>query len=659
MSNFDIFFYRLQSRHKMYINEVRMYSEDFGTSLRGAATDIRAYLNKYPYHVDNYHLIVTMRSDYKRDQSWSDTMLRRLIHLNRALLGAHIYMNSRERTQKALSLIMLYDADFSADLPTLDYYITGARLTDDCRLLLDELRVPQPYSLDGIAASIEAYRLTPDHDEYAADLLEDFVRRQRLVSSDIDTLENISQAYIENGDSMSADVTPTALIGHLAQYMKSSFPSYQVFEVLIDRNDQRESILSLLRIVDFINRPTETAPEDTKRLVECVRENWNGVMNDRDIERRYAKMLFVYRKNISDLSTDLENASPHATGSKSLPAVDIPTDSDIKPDGDGIKMADARGRFETAKTMLQRFASHISARTAAAEWKELYESIKDIIWDMDTRLQKYARALSQRYSDILELRNKEYTSYHNSSFHVTATTAREIEDLDAAREDIFVKMKNPKMNSSLSFQDRLNMENALEEENLNIKFYIKCLVNVNILNLFILILGCGIPFFLHYTVLQPYVYGAAETLALYLGYIGAAFLLMLFSWNLPRRYFIRKIKKSLQNLAECSDKYIKAYFEKADDFLHYINLLNSLDYITRCHQLRSEVYRGHGRLTKGLLWQKVQAKRHIEKLQYFQGLIDLCDPADPELIRQVNIVTDTGVDSVVDTIDNPVYWPQR
>lgn len=661
MSSFDIFFYKLRHRHKLYIDQVQMFTQDFGSSLRHAANDIRAYLNKYPYHVGDYHIIVTMRSDYISDPAWKNTMLYRLVHLHRELTDAHIYLNSRERADKSLSMVMLYDADFSAELPSLDNYMSGRRFSEDCRKMLSELGLDENCTFSEFNEALARYTQSDNCDAAVASLLQGFSERQRDIIRDVALLKETTNRYLDDPREIEESYAPDDVAGNLHAFLKNDFSSFQVFEMLIDRNNLRDSILSLLRVVEFINMSTTTNRDTIQRLTIRVRENWDAVMNDAELELKYAKMLYFYKLDLSNLAMDLEGSDPTPVGSKTLPPPDIPSETDIKLTADDVKAENTDEKVKELRDSMKRYAGHVTVKEAGAQWKEIYSGMKSVIWDLDGRLMKRARALSSRYSEILEKRNREYAAIDSDQYSVSNTTAREIDELNTAREEIFNLMKNPRMNSSLSFQDRLNMENALEEENVNISFYVRCLENVRTANMLLLILLCAIPWLISYTALQPYVYKETGALAFCILYIAAALVLMLLMWNIPRRYFARKIKKSVENLLEYTDKYLKAYAAKEQDFEHYINLLNRLDYITRSHQLRSDIYRKNGKLTKHILWQKVQVKKHLEKLKYFSGLIELYEKffnsAELEARRAAapaqKIVTEK------DVVDNSAYWPQR
>ena len=62
-------------------------------------------------------------------------------------------------------------------------------------------------------------------------------------------------------------------------------------------------------------------------------------------------------------------------------------------------------------------------------------------------------------------------------------------------------------------------------------------------------------------------------------------------------------------------------------------------------------------MCKGYLWHKVQVCNHLDKLRFFQGLIDLGAPPSDDPGDQV-IPTIDG-DRVSDVIDSQIYWPQR
>jgi len=86
MSHFDIFFYRLQSQHRFHLSQVQLFGDCDDSSLHNAITDIRMYLDKYPYHVGDFQIIVTMRGHFRKDpEHWQETLLFRLMQLEHEL----------------------------------------------------------------------------------------------------------------------------------------------------------------------------------------------------------------------------------------------------------------------------------------------------------------------------------------------------------------------------------------------------------------------------------------------------------------------------------------------------------------------------------------------------------------------------------------------
>jgi len=173
-----------------------------------------------------------------------------------------------------------------------------------------------------------------------------------------------------------------------------------------------------------------------------------------------------------------------------------------------------------------------------------------------------------------------------------------------------------------------------------------------------LILVCSLMGIVHYTFLQPYVFQDVSSLGFYLAYIAALFVLMLLCWNLPRQHYRKKLKACILALQEDMNLYVKGYFEKAGQFATYINLLNRLDYITRYHALLDRAWRTTHRLSQGYLWHKIQIRKHLSKLQIFQGLIDLASSAPRTQEEAPAFTPALHGDQVCDVADCSIYWPQ-
>ncbi|MBR1481363.1 MAG: hypothetical protein IJ598_00155 [Ruminococcus sp.] len=653
MSNFDIFFYKLRSRDKLHVSEVQLFGDDFATSLRGAMGDIRSYLNKYPYMVGDFHMIVATRVNYGENTSaWKKTILCRLMQLYCESNAARVYINSKERNERTLSLLMLYDADFSAQLQQLDDYLSGARLAGDCRLLFAELGVGEQDDLRTLDEALRRYAALEAHDEATVAFLGAFLERHR---AELEGMERIC-ATADSDISVAGD---SYVFQSLLSFLPESFANYQVFETYVDKNNQRETILSLLRIVEFINLSTARDDGEVTRLPDAVRRNWQQASRDAELEHRYAKMLYAYQKRLEKARADIEDYKLDYSHVVRLPAIEIPAESEIQAH-DG-SFTESKGEHRYSRDMRKKLevfrARGIVGKDILERWDKLYTDTNRTLEDMDLSLRRFAQDLSHTYSGVIEKRSREHYRLSSAQFAAEESTAREAEDLEYERDKIYNRLRSPRMDPALRFQDRLNMSASLEQENKNIRYCVRCLKSVTALNLILLAVGITALTAVHYTLLQPYVFENTAMVFHYFVYLMAIFALMILSWGIPRHFFRKKIKDSIDRLLQNLDTYAEAYYDKAHYFVEYINLLNRLDYITRSHSLRRSALERSATLTKGCLWHKVQIDGHLNKLKFFHGLIGLCHPDEVEIDElPASPLTENG--SISDVTDSPIYRPQ-
>ncbi len=657
MSNFDIFFYRLESQHRFHLNQVQLFGEDAGSSLHNAITDIRMYLDKYPYHVGDFQIVVAMRGSYAKDpQRWQDTLLYRLVQMDHELRQARIFFNSREGVEKALNFIMLYDVDFSVELPRLDRYIGSKRFSADCDVLLRHLGIATTDpSLEDLKAIATAYADAESFDPAAADLLQRFIAH-RIRRDKIDHLLDSELA-----EPMDTVHDPISM--ELTTFVEEQLANFQVFEAQIDRNNRRQNTLALLRVVDFINRSVDLPAnaglaESQPSLLRRCADNWNAVWADQTLEQRYAEMLARYQRRLETAALELERPKYAGVSAKSLPDEDIPADDAITSSETMFSSDDPRKQGANLKDVLQRFLHRrIAAGKLLSEWETVYQHIKRSLEQMDHELRLYAEDLSRQYSMILEKRKQDAITWRTAFYIAEQDTEKDLARIRYEQEKRLQALKSPHMTPTLSFQDQLNMESALEQANLSIRFCLGCMSQATALNFLGLVLTCALLAVLHYTVLQPYVLGDLSFLTFFVLYVGLLLLQMLLCWRLPYRHFRKKLKRQIKALQANMDVYISGYFQRAAQFASYINLLNQLDYLTRYHHLLDRAFHASHRLSQGYLWHKVQINNHLSKLNFFQGLIALCPDAgltndSPHILPSVE------GDRVSDVVDSPVYWPQ-
>ena len=642
MSYFDIFFYRLRSRHKFHMNNAKMLDCRENNSLRGAVQDIRLYLDKFPYHVEDFQIIVAMRSTFQPEPAgWKETLLYRLLMIDQELRRARIFVNSQEGVDKVLNLIMLYDADFSSDLPSLARYMESERVEQDCKLLLEAR------GADGWQDLSAAER------DPGAELLDVFMRERKRYAENMEHINTHTEEDILHHED-------EPLCRTLSRFVKEQLSNFQLFEVQIDRNNRRQNNLSLLRLTEFINHGSDFTPgaADRSSLTQRCMDNWTRIWEDPSLEQRYANMLQEYRLRLNAAAQELERPSFCLGQERSLPERDIPANDAITCDDSIFFDQNQRDSGGDLIKLLEDFIeNHFSIRTLEENWNMTYSKCKLFLQTMDHSLKDCAENLSRQYAAALEQRKQEFFVRRSTIFTADAGTEKSLSQLAYERDKRLEQLKSPQMTPSLSFQDQLNMENSLEQGNRTIQFYIRCISAMTVFNFLMLILVCGVVCFGHYTFLQPYVFQSVQSLSCYLAYLAIILVLMLLCWTMPYHYFRRKLRRCIDSIQVDAQKYITGYYTKAEHFRTYINLLNQLDYLTRYHRLLSKSYDTTHRLSQGYLWHKVQIRQHLQRLQFFCGLMELSNTTDIDPDEHLFPAIDG--DTVCDVIDSPIYWPEH
>lgn len=657
MSYFDMFFYKLESQHKFHMNTVQLFGDSYDSSLRSAISDIRMYLNKYPYHVGNYQIIVAMRSKFlPKVLQWEKTMLYRLLHMDHELRRAHILINSREQTEKALNLIMLYDADFNLELPELGNYKDSPRLQADCLLLLQHLSLTGNSTRDELEQALAAYLTRDSFDTAAAELVQTFLEKRRRNEEHLKSMS-------EHMDPVSFYANSDApLAAELAEYVRSLLFNFQIFEEQIDGNSRRQQTLALLRITEFINMSTEPRlradgqPTMTTLSQRCAL-NWETVWQDAGLEQRYADMLLAYRSRLNIAALELESTTVTTDGARELPPEAIPEDHAIHCEDTVFSEKNPQKQGMDLRNIFKQFTEKgFSMRSLQQKWNSAYQESKRQLEHMEYTLKAYAENMSRQYAAELEKRKQDSISWRSGFYVAGKDTEKDISRLEHERDRRLQQLKSPHMTPSLSFQDQLNMENALEQTNQTVRFYLRCLSTITGASFLLLLALCIGMVFVHYSFLQPYVFQDSGAFLCYFTYFIGITALMLTCWGLPYNHYRVKLKHSIRQLQESADKYISGFYDKAEHFGTYINLLNQLDYITRYHRLLTQAYGASHKLSQGYLWHKVQIQQHLQKLQFFQGLIELGN-AGAETECEATVPGIDG-DRVCDYVDSQLYWPQ-
>ncbi|MCI5700924.1 MAG: hypothetical protein MR308_11200 [Lachnospiraceae bacterium] len=679
MSNFDMFFYKLQSEHKFHLSNVQFFEDRGENSLQKAFYDIRGYIDKAPFLIQDYRLIFGMRKERLIEPIWWDSVLYRLLKIYYGLRDARIFIKSKDTVDKNVSVIMLYDTDFTFDSRSLS--LDDYDLASEIELLMECLDIPWNQGLDEREIAELLHERLANVESPIAD---DMVTKRFLngylswfeqlapeeESKDFFVGELETEDYLQGLDELGKNLHKlTAMhrkkkpnvhnsLYYLISFAQDCVGHYCVFQKEINKNSMDQNMLALLSIVDYITsdlKPLESGEtiKTNETLKEQSRRNWEQANNDDGIQKRYGKMIADYKSDLQIAFADMQRRVTEFTLGAAAPEYREPeklsSNEGLRPQDEKVY----RGEFEA---ILREFLKNSIRKDIAEEsWKKAYSGLKEKLSKMEYDLNIYAQDLSKKYKEKLELRKEESIRREDAEIYSQDSIIEQLERQEQKRSELLEKLRKPQMNPSLTFQDQLNLEHSLEQCNSEVGFFVKCHKMIKLINFFLLILVGGGLFALHYLVMQTYVLSNVEMLCCFFAYLGATFLFFLLCWNTPFYYFKKKIRKAMEGLKEQMDIYIRGYFDKADNFREYINTINELDavnaYILRLNQIREKAMVN----SREYLWHKVQIQEHIRKCGYFEGLVYSLDAMEVQGERDGGCPLDVKKD----IIHNPLYWPQR
>lgn len=669
MSNFDMFFYQLQRERRFHLSNVHFYDDKSNLSLTNAFHEIRSYMDKNPFLIRDYRLIFGMRKIRTQKDSWKESTLYRLLKIYYGLLDARLFIRSKDQADKNVTVILLHDTNLTLDTPSLEEY----------EILMD-MEAFMSY------IGIELNETTTDNDFY--DKMKEFLDSKDEKANDKITRRFISDFFEKNKEYLTERTTGLEEFyeesafdfpdefGKIETYKKreskrttihntlyplisftqSCVGYYCVFQKEIDKNALDQNMLALLSLVDYITsdlKPTEKSKIHTNEtLKEESKKNWKASNDDTGTQTRYGTMLFHYKNRLQDALDSMQKRLTEFTEGKAAPEFEEPEKLSADEGLNPKNIEYYEGEF---KDMLKAFLKgSLRKDSALIEWQKAYRGLKEKLNKMEEELELYARNLSQKYKFQLEKRKIDALKKEEEGLYSQDDIIRKKEIFKKRQQEILNKLKSPKMNPSLTFQDQLNLENTLEKCNTEVTFFVRCQKMVKLVNFLILVALGGGLITLHHLIMQTYVFGNAEKLSVFLIFTVSAFVLYLFAWAAPYDFFQRKIRESMKELQRDMDVFISGYFQKAENFKDYINALNELDaigsYVVKLEQLKDESDIN----SKKYLWHKVQIQEHLRKSSYFDDLIQSVNPYG----IQDDCKHETKLDVQQDVIHNKLYWPQ-
>lgn len=649
MFYYDIFFYKMLSEKYLHISEVELNKNEGEYSLKQAFHGIRNYLDRSPYSVQDYSIVLGLRVNGDAAPAWEESVLHRMLNIYYSLKTADIYLQTRDQVDRNLSIIVLYESA----MPYETTHDTAYDTAKDIKLLLDSLEIDLEKGTDFhyISSALRKYIDNKLVDGITSTFLQDYI--------DSLSIEPLTTKHTVKSDDSNSDdaewigddqLNSYDFLDSLLLFVEKRIGHYLILCREVNINSLADQQLALLSVVDFISADDKRISVNEpylngNRLRFQNDQKWEAVKDFGEIQIRYGTMLNEYCHRLKAIMYVIDQNNNR--GAERIPEYGQPLVLEVKdsfPD-----------QLRSHKVQLQKKLNFFawSFWGNSAELSRLQESsqkLKGRLDVMEDELKRYAEELCDAYQEQLRNRRKDQ-SQNNGQYDLKAITSALTKYEDKKRK-VLDKLKEPSMNLSLDFQNQLNLERSLTQFSSEMKLYQKFKSVITVRNFLSLIFGVGGIFTLQYLMAQYYVLADLTNLAFltYLGFIGVIFLMC---WGAPELYFRKRLRQSQRALRRDLDEYMKGYVSKAENFRIYINSLNELDaanqvidQLKRCKIQQEERSRKYS-------WHKTQIQRHLDKANYFASLMQSVN--DKEIIYSDHL---PELDPDEDVIFNQLYWPQ-
>ncbi|MDD7390556.1 MAG: hypothetical protein PUG60_13070 [Lachnospiraceae bacterium] len=725
MSNFDMFFYRLQKNRQFHLSNVHFYDDEGEYSLKNALQSIHSFMEEHPYDVENFKIILGMRQIYHEQREWKDSTLYKLLKLYYSLWDNKLFIQSKDNTRRNVSMIMLMESDMSHRHTAIREF----SYSDDVLLLIKTLGLDRLHKLalertadtgtDGkkgtdaetYTKKIEEWlfqqfeRLiyfnetsVEDNADLSDKMIEIFRDARKMLDQDTVTDRFLHQ-YLENyvwmpeeesvqdyeerpvyasprpdfydefgveeeektqeaaGNPDQKELSKRALwdfmISSIVDFAQSLTGHYDVFQKELDRNSRANRQLALLSVVEYItaeirNTNYSGVLDKHENLDEENRRNWEQANNDTQLRQRYGFMLRSYKEELLSelqrLNSQIESIESHTI----LPEYEVPETIVHSDSGN-----DADSYDGTIDDLLENFRRQGRNKNNALEiWSDTSDRIEDKINSMESELEEYAQDLTDSYKYQLDQRRlNQRKTIDLCSQNVVEERIRATEK---EKQKILEALNAPNMSMSIRFQDQLNALQSLEKNGKEIEHYLNCQKGIRAGSfLFLVMLVTGVMFFQMIT-LQNIISGTGEMILESMGFLLLVFLMLLFAWRAPIEYYYDKSMNAVDHLEDDLEEFLTGYIQKQRQFDEYINSLNRLDAVNSYLELLEKIRYISSLKSKKLLWHKVKICEHLDKLTYFDQMID--DVAYDSSYRKTR--KSYALDENEDVIHNSLYWPQ-
>lgn len=681
MSNYDMFFYKLQHDRKFFLSNVQLSDEkghiSYPTgekSIKKAFYEIRSYIDKTPFLIRKYRMVFGIRQARRENPTWRQSVLYKLLWFYYGLADNKLFIKSRESVNKNVSVIVLYDTDMVLDMPPLnpvyecadDILILAKTLgmeRSDKLTQMDCLKTFKRY-LDLLNDEEEKKKLPKEiSDPITKRFISDYVGRYEKSFTEYNlnyesrgglppTIEEVDRI-----NNVSDNVFMSRILHSVIEFTEDLIGHYCVFQKEIDQNSLSDRLLAFLSIVDYITSDLKPPRNATNSALENLKQSsqrvWEESMNDSSIQERYGQMIDRYQKTLNNALREMQPGRPALRTEKNIIEFEKPEEITVTGPSSLKPKKEYEGTFDE---LIKKFAKVCTSRkTALDDWDSTYYKIKEGIKEMELDLERYARDISIQYNEQLNERQIREPRVQWVDLCSPEELDGEIREEKREQKNILEQLKESKMNPSLKFADQLNLDRSLESCNKGVVFFLKCQKMIVFINFLLTIFCGGGIILLHHGLLQTYLFNDGVMFSAFLVYFLLTFVFYLFCYHAPAAYFRRKILTFLDQLSADMAVYIKGYFDKAEDFRKYINLLNELDARNRYIEGLEEVQKKEQLRAKKYLWHKTQIIDHLRKSSFFENLVHTL--SFNQLADEASCVCELNID--LDVIHNELYWVQR
>lgn len=638
MDKYEFFFYERCSKKELVIFPDISLSEKVGIStLRKCVSDIRIRAYADLARTAELQIVFAIRNNISEAKVFRDTFLYQLLHLAESLIvldGYKLCVNTIVYSQQA--------------------YLRSVQFEKDCELLIKDFMQVKESNAD---KPKEWNADEPIERSKIEEISKNYVSRIKIDALKDNYFDLIGMMFYEIKES-SSDIEIG--LNWVVTYIRYQLGNLGILDLNYDVHNPYNEMIANLRIVDYLS--TDYQNPDAQRS-ELYLMHWRDVLeiDSDELGRRYSKKLTFYKEKLQLYIEHYESVDTEYNSFSEYPPIAEPTDTEIgetrtfgKHDGDGL---------EYVKTnpikRIDLFAQHLlPVNDMMARWNQVYLDILEVAKQANDELRTYDSLLSAEYTQKISARKRTEEKYRATEFKASDAVEASIPDREKKRNEILSELSSADMTPVVKFQEQLNLFTIIERANIEISHYIKCLEAISTPLFFKLLATLTGAVFALCVVLQPNNLFSLSRSLYFAIYLFIVIVVMSLAWVIPFRLYRKIIVNKLKAYSKEIDEGIKSYFDKAEKIARYVNLMNQLDYYERSIALRKRAVEYKSWRENIHRWYVDNARIHIEKTRYFEGLLERNYVEHPVVNDLPNSGPISGTDRYVkDYKSCDLFWP--